>query len=190
MAVVTISRQYGTGGVRISRGFAEKMGWKFIFREDLVQACRDRGLDIDLERFEGRAPSIMERLAGMNRQKLRDTLGAIMNEAADAGNVVIAGWGGQVLLKNRKDALHLRIVGPAETRTRQLMDSSGVTRSQAEEIVRRADRDQRMFSDYFFGVDFNDPKLYHAMLNIEQCGEETIRALVAAMLPEIAAAAS
>ena len=43
---------------------------------------------------------------------------------------------------------------------------------------------QRLFSHYFFDVDFSDPKLYHAVVNIDQTPRKDIIGLISLMLPE------
>ncbi len=184
MAVVTISRQYGTGGIFIARKLAEKLHYDFLGRDELVDACNRRGLKMDLEKIEGRAPTILERTFGVGRENLRNVLSESMNEAADEGNVVIVGWGGQVLLKDRSDTLHMRIVGSVESRIRHFMESSGVTRTASEETIKRCDRDQGLFSQYFFHVDFAEPTLYHGILNIEQTTPDSMISLIKMILME------
>ncbi|MEE9275612.1 MAG: cytidylate kinase family protein, partial [bacterium] len=121
MAIVTVSRQYGTGGILMARQLAERLGGRFIFRDELIPRLRGRGLEIVLERIEGRPPSLFERLFRVNRETLRENLRAVMEEEADKpGNLVIGGWGGQIFLKDRKDALHVRVIGPKESRIRYL----------------------------------------------------------------------
>lgn len=184
MAVITISRQYGTGGIFIAHKLADKLGYAFLGRDELVEICEQRGLTLDLEKIEGRAPTILERTFGVGRDSLRSVLSECMNEAADKGNVVIGGWGGQVLLKDRTDALHVRIVGSLEARIRHFMESSGVTRTAAEETIKRSDRDQGLFSQYFFNVDFADSTLYHSTLNIEQTSPESMISFIETMIAE------
>ena len=184
MAVITVSRQYGTGGMTMGSHLAGRLGYAFVFREELARGCRERGLDIDLDRMEGRPPNVIERLFGVDPERLRSSLKETMEEAAKSGGIVVGGWGGQVLLKDRRDALHVRVVGSKEARIRQLMDSGGVTRSAAEDIVKSTDRDQKLFSEYFFGVDFADPKLYHAVLNTETFPHDAMIDLVVSLLRE------
>ena len=190
MAVITISRQYGTGGIFIARNLADKLNYAFLGRDELVEICKQRGLTLDLEKIEGRAPTILERTFSVRRDSLRGVLSECMNEASDKGNVVIGGWGGQVLLKDRPDALHLRIVGSLEARIRHFMESSGVTRTAAEETIKRSDRDQGLFSQYFFHVDFADSTLYHGTLNIEQTSAESMISFIESMIAEKEKAAS
>lgn len=186
MSVITISRQYGTGGVNLGRTLAEKLDYRLFYVDELAGECSQRGLDIDLERIEGRAPRLLDRIFGMNREKVRNTLRDVMKDTALAGNVVICGWGGQVFLKDHEDALHVRIVGSMESRTRYLMDTAGVPRSAAEDIIAKADRNQGLFSHFFFDVNFADPKLYHVVINIDQIPRGDIVDLIPLMLPKAA----
>ncbi|MBT7855865.1 MAG: hypothetical protein HN720_02970, partial [Nitrospinaceae bacterium] len=98
MAIITISRQYGTGGINIGRKIAEKLNYRFIYLDELIAGCKERGLDIDLERIEGRPPKLIERLFLLDRIKVQDTIKDVMKNAAQGDNVVIGGWGGQVFL--------------------------------------------------------------------------------------------
>ncbi len=184
MAVITISRQYGTGGVKLGRELAESLNHRLFYVNELAKECKERGLDIDLERIEGRAPRLLDRIFGQSREKVRNILRDVMVETARTGNVVICGWGGQVFLKNNEDALHVRIVGSMEARTRYLKDTSGLPHSSVEELIASADRNQGLFSHYFFDVDFADPKLYHAAINIDQTPRKDIIGLISLMLPE------
>ncbi|MDA0999752.1 MAG: cytidylate kinase-like family protein [bacterium] len=178
MAVITVSREYGTGGMKIAREVADRLGYRFIFREELTQKIREKGLDVDLDRFEGRAPTFFERLFKIDREKLMEKIRETMREEADAGDVVFGGWGGQTLHKDRKDTFHVRIIGTTNSRVRYLMDSSGMSRSGAEESVHQADRDQSLFSQYFFSANFADPMHYHLVINLDQLSHEAAVALL------------
>ena len=185
MAIITISRQYGTGGINIGRKIAEKLNYRFIYLDELIAGCKERGLDIDLERIEGRPPKLIERLFLLDRIKVQDTIKDVMKNAAQGDNVVIGGWGGQVFLGDHPGAIHLRIVGSNESRIRYIMNSAGVPHSGAEDIVAKSNRDQGLFSQFFFRVDFADPKLYHAVFNIDQISSDDICEMVPSMIAEI-----
>jgi cytidylate kinase len=60
-----------------------------------------------------------------------------------------------------------------------------VPRVQAEEIVESTDRNQNLFSNYFFKADFSDPKLYHAVINIDRTSPDEICDIVPLMLGEM-----
>ena len=185
MAVITICRQYGTGGINIGRKIAKKLNYRFIYLDELIAGCKECGLDVDLDRIEGRPPKLIERLFLLDRKKVKETLKDVMKSAAQGGNAVICGWGGQVLLGDHPGARHLRIVGSDYSRIRHITNSAGVPHSQAKEIVEKCNRDQSLFSQFFFSVDFSDPKLYHAVFNIDQISSDEICEMVSSMLTEI-----
>ncbi|MBT7857746.1 MAG: hypothetical protein HN720_12555, partial [Nitrospinaceae bacterium] len=72
-----------------------------------------------------------------------------------------------------------------ESRIRYIMNSAGVPHSGAEDIVAKSNRDQGLFSQFFFRVDFADPKLYHAVFNIDQISSDDICEMVPSMIAEI-----
>ncbi len=185
MAVITISRQYGTGGINIGRKIAQKLDYRFMYLDELIAGCKERGLDLDLERIEGRPPKLIARLFVLDRKKVKETIKDVMKNAAQGDNVVIGDWAGQVLLGDHPGAMHLRIVGSDDSRIHHIMNSAGVPHSQAKEIVEKSNRDQGLFSQFFFSVNFADPKLYHAVFNIDQISSDEICEMVSSMLTEI-----
>ena len=184
MAIITISRQVGTGGFSMARELAKKLSYRFLHRDELVRSCSEKGLKIDIEKLEGRPPTFFERLFMVNREILVEKVRELMEEAARDGNIVVGGWGGQILFKNSEDAFHIRVVGSHDTRVRYLMKTAGVTRSGAEETVRQADRDQTLFSQYFFNADFADLKLYHLVLNLDQISHDEMTEMISNLVDE------
>ena len=184
MAIITISRQVGTGGLDMARELAKKLNYRFLHRDELVRSCSEKSLKIDIEKIEGRPPTVFERLFKVNRETLVGKVHEVMEETASNGNIVIGGWGGQIHFKNNEDAFHIRIVGSHDTRVRYLMKTAGVTRSGAEETIRRADRDHSLFSQYFFNADFADLKLYHLVLNLDQISHDEMAEMISILVNE------
>src|SRR5918996_5007595 len=61
MAVVTVSRQFGAGGVRLAERLAETLGWTKVDREILEEAARRLGVDPEVaEHLDERAPGLIE----------------------------------------------------------------------------------------------------------------------------------
>ncbi len=86
---------------------------------------------------------------------------------AETGNVVIAGRGGQAILRNRRNALHVRVFASPETRIRNLMARQGILRDEAESSILDSDRDRARYLQHYHGVDLEDPLLYHLMINAD-----------------------
>jgi cytidylate kinase len=92
---------------------------------------------------------------------------------AQKGKVVIAGRGGQVLLKDLPGVLHLRIIAPFEVRVRRFIEQSGGDEKQAARILRRSDRDSAGFIQSFFDVDWDGPLFYDLVINTQKLPVDT-----------------
>ena len=95
---------------------------------------------------------------------LKLTKTAIQN-LADKGNVVIVGRGSQVLLKDRQDTLHLRIVAPMEQRIARLMDVANVDAAAAKQLLIKRDKASADYLQYFYQAQWDNPQWYHLVLN-------------------------
>jgi cytidylate kinase len=144
MAVITISRTFGSGGDEIALGLCHELGYQLFDKTLVNKAAREAGLQgigiIELtedtyttlsfmERLFGRAPAVPftgvwpEDLAVMaiEEQVLseEDTL-ALTREAvrwsSQMDDMIILGRGSQVILRERPNVLHLRIDAPLEER--------------------------------------------------------------------------
>jgi cytidylate kinase len=91
----------------------------------------------------------------------------VIQRYAETGEVVIAGRGGQAILRHRRNALHVRVVASKETRVRALMARLELTREAVEAQVEESDRDRARYLRHYHGVDVNDPQLYHIILNAD-----------------------
>jgi cytidylate kinase len=97
----------------------------------------------------------------------RELVRQVILNYAEAGNVMIAGRGGQVILRHRRNALHVRIYGSPAFRVRTLMARQGLPRDEAEDAVQRSDRERTRYLQRYFGVAWDDPKLYHLSINAD-----------------------
>ena len=104
-----------------------------------------------------------ERVAEGYLELVRD---AILN-LAEQGNVVIVGRGGQVILRDRRDVLHVRVVASDPTRVRNLMARQEISREEALAQMRESDRDRARYLKRYHGVDWADPLLYHLVINTD-----------------------
>ena len=80
------------------------------------------------------------------------------------------GRGGAVVLASVPGALHVYLGGPREGRVEQVMESEGVDRATAERSVDANDRARREYVREFYGVDGDDPILYHLVLDAVALG--------------------
>src|SRR5438034_1953806 len=139
--VITITRQYASGGSEVARLVAAELGWDVIDNEFVDEVARRAGLPPDaVAQREERAPGLLERLArtlaagspemfiataGVPRVEpdeaaIVQLTERVIAEAAAQGRIVLVGRGAQAVLAQRPDALHAR----SEEHTSELQSHS------------------------------------------------------------------
>lgn len=94
----------------------------------------------------------------------------MIRKLADRGDVLIVGRGAQVLLRDLAGALHVRIMAPLEDRIRRAARELEVPERQARRYVLRRDGAAARYLQHFYQADWEDPSLYHLILNTSLLG--------------------
>lgn len=185
MRVITISREYGSGGGEIAQRLAAQLGWRLVDHEVVVRLAQD------LHISEGEAEEHDEHVAGLldnilsHLQSLDSAVGVgsgvpstffdvrsyqrsvqqIVAAAAQAGAVVIVGRGAQVLLQAQRDALHLRFVAPLDARVHYVMRREGLDQAAALARVKSKDHDRARMLQTIHHQDSANAHLYDLVIN-------------------------
>jgi cytidylate kinase len=88
------------------------------------------------------------------------------------GDVVIVGRGGQMVLRDKKDVFHVRIIAPLEYRLEVVMKQTGLEPNSATKLIQKNDKRQAGFIKYCYNVDWDDATLYHLIVNTGEMGTE------------------
>jgi cytidylate kinase len=92
-------------------------------------------------------------------------VGLVIRGLAREGDVLIAGRGGQVLLRRHPATLHVQIVAPLAHRIQVVMAREGLERRAAQNRVRTSDRARFDYVRRYHDADWLDPTLYHLVIN-------------------------
>ncbi len=181
--VITLEREYGSGGGAIAEKVASRLGWKLwdqLLTEEIARRldCDCRAVEEHEERrdpayyrllksfmrgsFEGslNAP----RLKMVDTECVRDVVQKILPEIAEDGNCVIVGRGSAYYLGSRPDAFHVFIYAPFQERVRRLQ-STGKNEKEAIELAETVDRDRADFIKRYFNVEWPGRHRFHLMVN-------------------------
>jgi cytidylate kinase len=188
--VITIEREYGSGGPAIAKKVADRLGWKLW--DQLLTNHIARLLDCDSrtveKREEKRDPALYRlfrafmrgsyegslnapRLKVVDADCIREVAEKVVKEAAEEGNCVIVGRGSAYYLQSRLDAFHVFIYSPFESKVRRLQ-AEGNSEQEAAELAETVDRDRADFIKKYFGVEWPDRHRFHLMIN-SNLGDET-----------------
>jgi cytidylate kinase len=202
MTLVTVSAYYGAGGSRIAPALAERLGVPFLGRPPApeldddgaeARACDESGSGTMPGRLLSRITSLAVAWgtpAGMTLDELlpdhtlRDAIEREVHDMAATGSGVILGRGAFVLLHGHETATHVLLEGPEEARLLQAMEIEEVDRHTAEKRLRRVDRFRRAYIETLYGVDVNEPGLFHLVLDstaipLDECVELIVAAAAA-----------
>jgi cytidylate kinase len=191
MAVITISRQYGSGGYEIARLLCDRLGYQYFDKDLMAQLGAQMGLApdqvVDLPEDKHQVQSLVARLFGAvpnpfgdpgewalpakldaQQQLSVQTFQGLIRAAHDHDKVVVVGRGGQVVLHDVPDVLHVRVVAPIEMRIRRVQESAGVTADAARKQVAQRDQASADYVKRFYDVDWADPLLYDVAINMRR----------------------
>jgi cytidylate kinase len=185
MAVITISRQWGSLGNVIANAVADRLGYRVVMRQLINQAALRAGAPevalavIDELHLLGMAPTDEEYRAYIQAMHL------VMEELAGQGKVVIVGRGGQVALRDRPGTLHVRVIAPFDLRVQRLAERHHISPAAARAQARASDRERRSYLKRFYNVDVNDPGLYDLVISTAHLSPATACDLICRAVQEL-----
>jgi cytidylate kinase len=181
--IVTIEREYGSGGGEIAQQLAKHLGWKLwdqLLTEEIarlaecpkavVEGREERTDPLYYRLFKSFLRGSYEGSINAYKLKLVDSESIlkiterVVQHAAKTGNSVIVGRGSQQFLKNRQDTLRVFLYAPRQDKVRRLL-ARGKSEKEAELLVDTVDRERSDFIQKYFHVEWPDRALYHTMIN-------------------------
>ncbi len=189
--IVTLEREFGSGGAGIAAELARRLGWKLWDQqltseiakraqvaEEAVCMCDER-VDSRLYRlaktfwrgsYERSLPIADSRVFDTDR--MMAMMGEIMGMIAAEGNAVIVGRGSPFFLRDREDTFRVFTYAPREEKIRRLI-AIGRDRKESEELVENVDKERIAFVKHYFDADWPTRSLYHMMINTV-VGDESV----------------
>src|SRR5579859_4105456 len=206
--VVTISREFGSGGTEIGRIVAQKCGLNYVDQEIIAEVARRLGVDVEQaarqdEQTSGTVGHILEAMQASNPFTLNYSTffgperasaqskefaylhltQKVVLELATEGNAVIVGRGSQFLLHNLPRTLHIYIFAPLAYRIENVMKSFKLDHTRAEELIERRDYEYDNYARRFYGSDRHQPGFYHLLINTSLFSFELAAGLIQQALP-------
>lgn len=171
MCIVTVSRGSFSGAKAVAEGLAERLSVPCVSREILVEAAGTAGLSTrGLTEALERAPSFFERASTERDTYMRFVRAALYRNATE-GSFVYHGHDGHLLL-DLPNVLRTRVVAPLEMRVDAVKASLDLSEKDAERHIAKIDGHRAKWTKYLYGVAWDDPLLYDAILNLEKMGVE------------------
>lgn len=199
MSVITISSSFGSAGSVVAKQVADTLDWKLLNRAITVEVANDLSVPLELaeahdERAETGWRRLLENLAKYSagvpdvsttivattdEERLKVATERVLRSAA-TDDVVIVGRAAVIVLRDRQDALHVRLDGPREGRLKQCASALGLDPKDAEVRLEKTDRARAAYVKELYGLDWRDPNLYDLMLDSTRFSVETCAKVILA----------
>jgi cytidylate kinase len=198
--VLTVDREFGSGGGRIAKTIADRLGWKLL-DDALIDeiACAGHVNPNVVSQFDEHVEGWLRRI---NRQAMRSAAMAagvavkeencfdpevmtvltkqIIEHAHADGNCVIVGRGAQCILQAKADVFHVFVYAPFRVKVHRLR-SRLEPGANIEQKMHTMDTERAHYLRLRFGKEWNNPHLYHLMISSADDEEKTARMIEFAM---------
>lgn len=180
--VVTIGREYGSGGHEIGEKLAKRLDVPFYDSEILIRAAKDSGICEELFRDhdEKTTPSYLYSLvSGMNGVPGAFGLDMPLNhriflaqfeaitKLSQESPCVIVGRCADYVLRERKDVVDVFLYASLEERVARIMRVKGVNENKAREDIKRMDKQRQSYYNFFADSDWGKHDHYDLMLRTD-----------------------
>ena len=202
MAVITISRQFGAGGWTLGERLAKKLGYRYV-HEDMIKevAAKARVSLSQIKTIEKRGTSklmkfldkvvttsyvdrlLSDKYGFVDENTYVDVVRNIIQELYEEGNAVIIGRGSQYVLQEYADVWKLLLMGDLEYRIDFVMNKYKLSRSEAQNVVKRRDQIRARFLNYFHEADsHNNAHYYDMVLNMTRISMDKAEEMVVTLV--------
>lgn len=204
MAIITISRELGSEGDQIADLLCEALHYQRVDKALIAQIAQEAGVDVDAvlakeQSFSQRAKLVSSEMRSLyDRQPgafdKKSTLGdeaytqiarKTIEHYAKQGNSIIIGRGGQIVLRDMPDALHVHLYAPSEIRAQRLAKRFNISEPEAKRRISESDEEKKRFiANVYKNADWKDLRFYHLVINTSLITPETASKIIALAIAE------
>lgn len=189
--IITISREFGSGGRYIGRELAEKLGVKFYDRDLIAKVAEETGFAAKFIEKHGEYASggsiFSYGLAGRSMDGLSTSdhifiaQKKIIRSIADEGACVIVGRCADYILKDRSDVLNVFIYGNKPEKTARITKMYDKTEKEALAMMKEMDKKRAINYQYYTDQKWGDKRNYDLCCNSSVFGYDRCVKMLAAL---------
>jgi len=198
MAIITISRELGSEGDTICDMTCERLGFCRVDKAVLMQVAEEAGIDVDavleIERgFAKRARLVSGEMTSLYRKQRTafekegvmddrtfvEVLRDAVEDYARQGDAVIVGRGGQMILRDWPNVLHVRLYAPEAVRAQRIAVREGISEAAAARLIQESDEQKRQFIRQMFNnADWRNLKYYSLAIDTARVPAEAAAQII------------
>ncbi len=185
MAILTVSREFGSGGSEIARTVASKSGYEYIDKQSILSDLKGAGDKWEKwgETLDDHCPTVWEKYDWSFRGFSALMQSCILNYALK-DRVVIMGRGGNFLLKGIPSAFSIRFISPIDRRIEEIITRESVDIKTAKWLIEKTDSERAGFIRSIYNKEWDDPDEYDRIFDRSAEDQETIIKVIKATLSQ------
>ena len=176
MAILSISREYRSGGRVIGQAVAQQIGYDFVDKDRIHVDLKTVGEKWGrlVEEFDEVRPHLWEKYDWEYRGFIA-LMESFIFQHALKDRVVIVGRGSHILLQEIPQVLKVRLFAPLEARIERVMLNNEIDLETAERLIEKTDQSRAGYLQVIYGKHWEDRKCYDLMFNtgIQTCEQVT-----------------
>ncbi|MBQ3964568.1 MAG: cytidylate kinase-like family protein [Firmicutes bacterium] len=176
--IITIGREFGSGGLEIAEKIAAKLGLPVIDKEYFTNALKqDRILEKDQVLFDESSPLTMPSISMIGSDWF-DKQGRIdyaefnhIKKEAEAGkSFVVVGRCAEYVLKDHPARVSFFILGEQETKVKRIAQIYGMTEQKAQTACKNMDKSRKAYHNFYSNIKWGDSRAYDLCINSSRVG--------------------
>ena len=194
--IITIARQYGSGGREVGLKLSEMTGYKFFDKNLITLAAQKSGLNTDAlnNADEKAASSLLYTLAmgssvynqaiGPVTLPINDKLFVIQSElikehASTGEGIIIVGRCADYVLSEKPNLVRIFITAPFDVRVKNIMNRHGLTESRAKDLIIKTDKRRSNYYSYYTGDKWGKSDKYDLVVSTDKIGTSGAAEMIA-----------
>lgn len=188
--IITISREYGSGGRYIGKLVAEKLGIKLYDKEFIQKVSAETGLS---EEYIENKEQKRDVLAGLNNgyyfgldnsDELFLKESELIKDIAEKESCVIVGRCADFILNEKKDVLKIFIYSDMDNKIKRATEFYGLSKAKAEKEIKHIDKLRANHYKYYTEREWKDFSNYDICINSDKLGVESVAELICKLVNE------
>ena len=171
--VITIAREYGSGGHFVGKLLAEKLGIGFYDKELISLTAKKTGLSKEyIENKEEKKQYIS--YADNNDDRIFIAEKKVIEDLAKRESCVIVGRCADYVLKDNKDTIKVFLYSDIENKIARAVKYYGIDKLKAKKIIEKENKERAKHYKYYTQRDWICPENYDIMLNVDKYGVDKV----------------
>ena len=190
MAVITISKEFGTESEKVASQAGQRLGYEYIGEHLIAEIAKELHVsESEAEMFRKTSQSrilrfvdrytcsivqkVIDREYGcLDDKNYYETTKKLVQNVYESGNAIILGWGGQCILRGKPNTLHVRLVKDEETKIKEVMQNRNLEHKAAKAFIEREEGDLKAYIEHYFNEDWNAAHLYDLIIDMGKTSVE------------------